>query len=191
MLSVIIPTHESERQVVRTLACLVSGATAGIVREVILADAGSRDETAKVADVAGCRFLSLPGPLGARLNEAAQQARGSWLLFLQPGAVLDPDWVGEVERFLISAGKGTRTAAAFRAQRDEERSLSAQFLGLLRQALGAAPRPEQGLLLTKADYAQLGGHADDTADPESALLRKIERRRIAILRAGICVPGVS
>ncbi|KAB2881843.1 MAG: glycosyl transferase, partial [Pseudorhodoplanes sp.] len=35
MISVIIPTHESERLLVRTLACLVPGATAGLVREVI------------------------------------------------------------------------------------------------------------------------------------------------------------
>ena len=41
MLSVIVPTHESERILVRTLACLVPGATAGLIREVILADAGS------------------------------------------------------------------------------------------------------------------------------------------------------
>jgi glycosyltransferase involved in cell wall biosynthesis len=183
MLSVIIPTHESERQVVRTLACLVSGATAGIVREVILADAGSHDETEKVADVAGCRFLSLPGPPGARLSAAAQQARGAWLLFLQPGAVLDPEWVAEVERFLMGAGGGKRIAATFRTQRNEERSLSAQFLGLLRQALGARPRPEQGLLLTKADYSRLGGHTDDTPNPASALLRRIGRQRIVVLRA--------
>jgi glycosyltransferase involved in cell wall biosynthesis len=104
MLSVIIPTHESERQVVRTLACLVAGATSGLIREVILADAGSRDETEKVADIAGCRFITLPGPLDARLNAAAREARGPWLLFLTPGAVLDPDWVADVERFLMSGG---------------------------------------------------------------------------------------
>jgi hypothetical protein len=75
MLSVIIPTHESERALVPTLACLVQGATAGIVREVILADAGSQDETAKVGDVAGCDMLPLPGPPGARLAAAAAKAR--------------------------------------------------------------------------------------------------------------------
>ena len=76
MLSVIIPTHESERILVRTLACLVPGATAGLIREVILADGGSTDETAEVGDVAGCRFLPLPGPLGtaARFRCRIQRA---------------------------------------------------------------------------------------------------------------------
>ena len=55
-----------------TLAALVPGATAGIVREVIVADGGSRDDTEQVADIAGCRFLSSVEPLGARLKAAAR-----------------------------------------------------------------------------------------------------------------------
>src|ERR1035438_4685185 len=58
MLSAIISTHESERALVPTLAALVPGATAGLLGEVIVADAGSRDATAEVADIAGCRFLA-------------------------------------------------------------------------------------------------------------------------------------
>ena len=60
MLSAIIATHESERALVPTLAALVPGAMAGLVREVIVADGGSRDATAEVADVAGCRFMVRP-----------------------------------------------------------------------------------------------------------------------------------
>ncbi|MEA2873185.1 MAG: hypothetical protein QOH67_3161, partial [Hyphomicrobiales bacterium] len=45
MFSVIVATYDSERALVPTLAALVPGATAGIVREVIVADGGSRDET--------------------------------------------------------------------------------------------------------------------------------------------------
>ena len=56
MLSVIIATLDSERALVPTLAALVPGAMAGLVSEVLVADGGSRDETAVVADVAGCNF---------------------------------------------------------------------------------------------------------------------------------------
>jgi glycosyltransferase involved in cell wall biosynthesis len=186
MLSVIIPTDESERAVVRTLACLVSGATAGLVREVILADAGSRDETEKVADVAGCRFLAMRGTLGARLHAAAREARGPWLLFLRPGVVLDRDWVSDVQRFLMKAGDdGAPKAAAFRPVSDGAQSLSGQFVQLMRQACGGGPKPDHGLLLMKATYDQLGGHAADSDDPERHLIGKIGRRRIALLRTGI------
>ncbi len=45
-----------------TLAALVPGATAGIISEVLVADGGSQDETAAVADVAGCNFMHRRGP---------------------------------------------------------------------------------------------------------------------------------
>ena len=75
MLSVIIATHESERPLVRTLAALVPGATAGVVREVIVADAGSRDATVEVADIAGCRFLVVERAAGRAAEGGAPQAR--------------------------------------------------------------------------------------------------------------------
>lgn len=185
MLSVIIPTSESERAVVRTLACLVSGATAGLVREVILADAGSTDEIEKVADIAGCRFMLLPGTLGGRLGAAAKAARGPWLMFLRPGAVLDPDWAADVERFLMGAGDdGAAKAAAFRPQAGDGRSLSGQLLLLLRQ-MTSGPSPDHGLLLAKTTYERLGGHGITTRDPERQLIRSIGRRNIAMLRSRV------
>src|SRR5262249_41007290 len=57
MLGVVIAPHDSERGLLPPLAALVAGAAAGIVREVIVADAGSRDATAAIADGAGCRVL--------------------------------------------------------------------------------------------------------------------------------------
>src|SRR5881392_1792042 len=95
MFSVIIATHDSERALVPTLAALVPGATAGVVREVIVADGGSGDETEQVADIAGCRFVSSDQPPGARLKAAAEAARGEWLMFLRPGMVPGSSWVDE------------------------------------------------------------------------------------------------
>ena len=100
MLSVIIPTRDSERALVHTLAALVPGATAGVVREVIVADGGSRDETEQVADIAGCVFLSSGQSLGARLNAAAERARGDWLMFLAPGVVPGPTWIEDTAAFV-------------------------------------------------------------------------------------------
>src|SRR2546425_230718 len=75
MLSVVIATHDSERALLPTLAALVAGAAAGIVREVIVADAGSHDATTAIADGAGCRVLVSAQRRGARLKAAAEAAR--------------------------------------------------------------------------------------------------------------------
>jgi glycosyltransferase involved in cell wall biosynthesis len=71
MLSVVIATKDSERALVPTLAALIPGVTAGLVREVIVCDAGSRDATAEVADAAGCQIVVSNGSAGVRLKAAA------------------------------------------------------------------------------------------------------------------------
>src|ERR1700724_2585873 len=103
MLSVIIATDESERALVSTLAALVPGVTACGVREVIVADRGSRDQTAEVAAIAGCRLLVAPSPLAARLRAAAAVARAARLMFLRPGIAPDLTWIPEVMRFVEQA----------------------------------------------------------------------------------------
>ncbi|MGB7277717.1 MAG: hypothetical protein WBD15_08210, partial [Pseudolabrys sp.] len=64
MLGAIISTQNSERSLVPTLSALVPAAAAGLLAEVVIADAGSRDATADVADIAGCRFTSSTEALG-------------------------------------------------------------------------------------------------------------------------------
>ena len=189
MLSVIIATQDCERLLVPTLAALVSGALAGIVREVIVADAGSHDETAKVADIAGCRLVVSAAPTGARLKSAAAGARGRWLLFLKPGIVPEATWVDEATRFMEGtelAGHATAQAAVFRpTPAARTPPLLADVMALVAAALGARPRPHQGLLIAKPFYERLGGHAAEAADPEAALLRRLGRRRIVMLQSGV------
>jgi glycosyltransferase involved in cell wall biosynthesis len=179
MLSVIIPTLDSERALVRTLAPLVSGATAGLITEVTVVDGGSHDDTAIVADVSGCNFMTISGPPGLRLKKAAAAARGRWLMFLQPGTVLDTMWTEEARRFADLPGSAER-AAVFRRARLAQSAVG-ELASLITAALGALPRPEQGLLIAKAFYDALGGHSADAADAEAELVRRVGRRRIARL----------
>ena len=189
MLSVIIPTHESERALVRTLAVLVPGAAAGAVREVIVADAGSRDATAEVADLAGCQVLVSHAPLGARLKAAAARARAQWLLFLRPGTRLDANWIDDAMGFIAAdESRAASRAAVFRpvSGAAADRPVLFEALSLLRTALGARARPQQGLLIAKHLYEVIGGHRDHP-QPESDLLRRLGRRRIVMLRSGAVV----
>jgi glycosyltransferase involved in cell wall biosynthesis len=178
MISVIIPTRNSERALVPTLAALVPGATAGLVAEVLIADGGSQDETAAVADVAGCNFMVVEGPLARRLSAAASAARMPWLMFLRPGIVLDTPWTGEVGRFVQ---QDARQAPAAVFHRGSRQSGFGGFLLSIATLLGAPPRPEQGLLVAKDFYQASGGHSEAAGDPERDLVRRIGRRRIVKL----------
>jgi glycosyltransferase involved in cell wall biosynthesis len=187
MLSVIIPTRNSERELVPTLAALVPGATAGIVSEVILADGGSQDETAAVADVAGCNFMVIDGSLSHRLKTASAAARAPWLMFLRPGTVLDAPWTGEVGRFIQQPGR--QDQAGVFARSGQRQSSLREFILSLRGALSGMPRPEQGLLISKQFYDSLGGHSERAADPESNFLQRIGRRRSVRLATGAFFTG--
>lgn len=186
MLSAIIATHESEQALVPTLSALVPGVTAGLLGEVVVADGGSRDATAEVAEIAGCRLLVSEKPLGPRLKQAAASTRAPWLLFLRAGCIPEPGWVEATERFITSADPaGKARAAVFRPPgvADQLRPGLGELFELLRVALGGGPKSEQGLLIARAHYDRLGGHPD-RADAEPAMLRRIGRRHIAMLRAG-------
>ena len=184
MLSVVIATQDSERGLLPTLAALVAGATAGLVREVIVADANSRDATVAIADEAGCRVLASALPHGARLKAAAGAARVSWLLFLKPGVVLEATWVEETRRFIEEAGLGKNAhvrAAVFRAA--PRRSATLEALALLRAALAAWPDASQGLVIAKPLYDAVAGHRN-VAAPELDLFRRLGRKRLLQLRTG-------
>src|SRR3954468_72483 len=118
MLSVIIPTDGVEQPAVATLAALVPGAAAGIVREVLLVDRAGSSVIERVADVAGCRFLASEGNRAAALAAGARQARSPWLMFLHAGAVLDSGWIEETTQFINGvANSGRPRAGIFRYAR--------------------------------------------------------------------------
>jgi glycosyltransferase involved in cell wall biosynthesis len=190
MLSVIIATHESERALVPTLAALVPGAAAGLLAEVVVADSGSRDATAEVADIAGCRFISSTEPIGARLKAAAASTRSPWLMFLRAGAVPQAGWIDATDRFMQATDllNGAARAAVFRppAPTDYLRPSLAEIIALLRTALGGGPDPEQGLLIARRFYEAVGGHSAGD-DAETALLRRLGRQRTAMLPTAVAV----
>ena len=173
MFSIILATHDSERALVPTLAALVPGATAGIVREVIVTDGGSRDQTEQVADIAGCRFLASAEPRGSRLKAAAELARGDWLMFLAPGLVPGPSWIDATIAFTDAAGDRPR-AGVF--------ALDSGLVQRALRLLGALP--DGGSLMIRKSFYREYGHRD-AADPERDLLRRIGRRRLVTLPATV------
>jgi glycosyltransferase involved in cell wall biosynthesis len=190
MLSIIIATHESERALVPTLSALIPAVTSGLLGQVVVADAGSTDATAEVADIAGCRFMASADPLGSRFKAAAAATQTPWLMFLRAGIVLEPGWTGAVDRFMEKADlSGGARAAVFRRMDNADlmRPSVAELLALLRAILGGAPKPDQGLLIARALYDELGGHQPQD-DADAALLRRLGRRRIAMLPARAGVP---
>ena len=92
MISVLIPTRDDARRLPMALRPLVRASIDGLVREVIVIDAGSQDSTLEIADDAGCTILRSEGEVSERLRAGAGQARADWLLLLDPAAWLAEGW---------------------------------------------------------------------------------------------------
>lgn len=193
MLSAIISTQNSERSLVPTLSALVPAAAAGLLAEVVIADAGSRDATADVADIAGCRFTSSTEALGIRLKAAAATVRSPWVMFLRAGAVPQPGWIEAADHFIQTTGLlgDAGRAAIFRLPglASAVRPGFAELLAGVRAAIARGPRPEQGLLIARRLYDAIGGHSAGD-DAEVAILRRLGRQRLVVLPAAITVPNV-
>lgn len=186
MLSIVVATHESERALVPTLSALIPGAMSGLVSEVVVADAESKDATAEVADIAGCRYIASSAPLGARLKEAALSTRTPWLMFLRAGTVPDADWTAATETFMQAASFSDTAprAAVFRAGATAAAQPGlADLLAMARAVFaGKRPSPDQGLVISRDLYEATGGHPPG-ADADTALLRQLGRK-VALLGAG-------
>ena len=187
MLSVIIPTEGVEQPAVATLAALVPGAAAGIIREVLLVDRSGNGVIERVADVAGCRFLRFDGTTrAAAMAAGALQARSPWLMFLRPGAVLDTGWIEETTQFIQGvAASGRPRAGVFRFARSSyaDHGLRDSFKSLARSFMG--PRTDQGLLIARDHYERLGGYSPDARRSEARLLRQLGRSSRTLLRSRI------
>lgn len=188
MISVIVPTRNDELALAHSLAALVPAAADGLVREVIVADAGSQDGSLEVADAAGCRILNGGGTLGEDLAAAAALARSEWLLFLSPQAVLEQGWQNEAHDFMeriAMSGRGGERAAVFRHARPEYGfgARVAEWGSALRSRWLAAPYLEEGLLVPASLYRELGGHRAQEGMVEVDLARRIGRGRLVFLRS--------
>jgi hypothetical protein len=188
MLSVIIPTEGAEQPAVATLAALVPGAAAGVIREVLLVDRAGTGVIERVADVAGCRFLAFEGSRAAALAAGARQSRSPWLMFLHAGAVLEPGWIEETTQFMQRVSdSGRPRAGIFRYARspyaDARLGDGLKFVA----RMIAGPWADQGLLIARDHYERLGGHAPDARRAEARLLRQLGRSSRTMLRSRIIV----
>ncbi len=144
MISVVIATSNAGLTLAQALSALVPAAVTNLVREVVIADAGSTDETHEIVDDAGARLVS------GGLAEGCAAAKGPWLLILRSDVRLAPEWEAAARDHIEHhAGE----AGWFRLALDDHRA-SARLKEAF-AALGAGGR--EGLLISKRLYDQTGG----------------------------------
>lgn len=187
MISVVIPTLNAQSGLTATLAALVPATVQGLIREVIVADGGSGDATADIADVAGANFIRGETGRGAQLAAGADEARSNWLLFLHGDTVLQPGWEAEASTFMERVDTGARPvgAAAFSFALDDfgARPRMLEAIVALRCALLRLPYGDQGLLIPKRLYNSIGGYRPLPLMEDVDLVRRLGRKRLVMMRS--------
>jgi rSAM/selenodomain-associated transferase 2 len=175
MISVIIPTLNAAAYLPGALAPLVQGAAEGVVKQVIVADGGSKDATLEIAEAAGCEIVeSEPG--------RATVAKANWLLFLHADTALAPGWTAEAQRF-INAPQARKRAAAFRRAFDDHSRQAKRvvFWARMRARVMKLPYGDQGLLISRLLYDAIGGYPDIPLMEDVEIARRIGRDRLVLL----------
>ena len=175
--SVIIPTLDAAG----TLSGLAEQLRVSVlVREIIVVDGGSSDDSVAVARAAGARIIEAARGRGLQLATGASVASGNWLLFLHADCRLEPDWEAAVRAFLSALPAGSR-AGYFDFAIDDVASAARRLERIVtwRCRVLALPYGDQGLLIARSLYRAVGGFAPIPLMEDVDIVRRLGRRRLA------------
>lgn len=173
--SIIIPTLEAADGIGPCLGALGTAVMNGLIAEVIFADGGSSDAIEEIAEQTGARLITAERGRGQQLSAGAEAARGAWLLFIHADTVLDEGW-SEAVRLHIRAGR--ESAGYFRlAFRSDAvmAGVTARWANL-RARLFGLPYGDQGLLIHRTLYAEIGGYPAAALMEDVAIARRLRGR---------------
>lgn len=178
-ISVIIPTLDAAAELPLCLNGLGEGLEAGLIRELILSDGGSTDDTLALADRAGAEVVAGPPSRGGQIGRGIAAASGPWLLILHADTRLCPGWAAAALAHIERSDRAGWFRLAFRAEGVMPR-LTAAWANL--RAGCGLPYGDQGLLAPRALLDSVGGYPDLPLMEDVALARAL-RGRLAGLPA--------
>ena len=170
-----------------TLSPVLNTLSAAPVREIIVADGGSDDQTAALAEAAGAQVVAAPRGRGTQLAAGAAAASGRWLLFLHADCRPELGWARALADF-IAQPQAERRAGYFDFALDDAAPAARRLERIVawRCRVLALPYGDQGLLIGRALYDAVGGFAPLPLMEDVDLVRRLGRHRLARIGVG-CV----
>uniref|UniRef100_A0A8J4M610 Glycosyltransferase n=1 Tax=Acidicaldus sp. TaxID=1872105 RepID=A0A8J4M610_9PROT len=183
-LAVILPVLNEAARLPATLASLTPSLTRMAVAEIVVVDAGSADDSVALARGLGARVIFAPRGRGAQLAAGIRATTAPWLLLLHADTSLAPGWDEAVARFIASPEAADR-AGYFRFTLAETSAPARRLMRRVawRSRVLGLPYGDQGLVISRALLARIGGVADWPLMEDVDLARRIGRGRLVALAA--------
>jgi len=174
-ISIIIPTLNAGAALATCAGSLMEAVEAGLVRELIISDGGSTDETRVIAEGLGAVLLEGPAARGGQIARGVEVASGTWLLILHADSVLAPGWSADAEAFMT---RSPERAGYFRLRFDVGGPAAAWIAGWarFRARVFSLPYGDQGLLVARDLLCSVGGVPDLPLMEDVALARRLSGR---------------
>ncbi|MGI8820585.1 MAG: TIGR04283 family arsenosugar biosynthesis glycosyltransferase [Chthoniobacterales bacterium] len=154
LVSILIPALDEADSLGEIIAAVRAG---DVPCEILVVDAGSADDTVKIATAAGARLIHSVRPQRAfQLNLGAQQARAGVLLFLHADTILPP----RALQFIVGALEDRTVVGGAFARRYASRSLLLRATCLLAQCrnhLFGWHLGDQAMFVRRSNFFELGG----------------------------------
>jgi rSAM/selenodomain-associated transferase 2 len=175
-LSIVIPTLNAEAGLPLVLSSLMEGLHAGLIRELVVSDGGSADETCAIARLAGAVVVTGAAGRGGQLARGAAATEGDWMLFLHADTELAAGWSAEVAQFVA-----TQTLAGFGELAFRNAGLMARMTARganLRATEFGLPYGDQALLISRGLYEEVGGYQELPLMEDVAMAKSLKGRLI-------------
>jgi len=174
LLSIVIPTLNSANLISPTLLSLSEGIEANLIKELIISDGNSIDDIKKLSNEIGAVFIKGQKGRGIQLHRGAMKATGEWILFIHSDTVLPPGWATTFLKHIKDQENAGYCKLSF-----NDPSLMAKVMSFsanLRSSIFKLPYGDQGLLISKKLYNEIGGYPDLPLMEDVAIVKLLKQK---------------